>query len=376
MSGTLTNEVDKWAARVVQCTPQRTVLLTGVRMIFSTTEMSNYNRCNRMWILTSFNGQGLSRIVHNVALSTGTLWHQTQASWLLNPDEDPELLCLGHFQIMLEQAKEQYYQRHGMRPNRIEMANIEEAGTMVRAMTKNYRDYYGKPLPDGFRSIMPEQTILVPIPNSSQPCEDCSTSGRVIQTLNGLIPVGPYEPDSIVCPGCNGVGVVTHQLECTFDALLANERDRLYVLERKTYGSRPKLESLMTNFQFIVYEWASATLGLGPVGGLLYDGAWKRAQPPKGRTMDDLFLRLPLERNTHELEEIEQYLAMKSKQMYTTIKTGTPLLDFNRRWDGCYDCSVEDICTAMSKGEDVQYVREHFFTLRERTPAFVSQDQD
>lgn len=337
-------------------------------MIFSTTEMQNYDRCNRMWILTSFNGQGLSRIVNNVALSTGTLWHQTQASWLLNPDEDPELLCLGHFQIMLEQAKEQYYQRHGMRPNRVELINIEEAGQMVRAMTKNYRDYYGKPLPDGFRSIMPEQTILVPIPNSEQECADCQGCGYPIEL--GMI------AEDQNCSYCSGTGIVSHQLECTFDALLANERDRLYVLERKTYGSRPKLESLMTNFQFIVYEWASATLGLGPVGGLLYDGAWKRAQPPKGRTMDDLFLRLPLERNNHELEEIEQYLAMKSKQMYTTIKTGTPLLDFNRRWDGCYDCSVEDICTAMSKGEDVQYVREHFFTLRERTPAFVLQDQD
>lgn len=336
-------------------------------MIFSATEMQSYNRCPRMWNLTSFNGQGLTRVVNNVALSTGTLWHETQASWLLSPQEDPEVLCLGHYSIMLDKAKQAYRDKHGMAPNRVELINIEEAGQMVMAMTKNYRDYYKQPLPDGFRSIMPEQTILVPIPNSTQQCFDC-----LPQYHDYLRGHARWDG----CDQCKG-GLVSHQLECTFDALLANENNRLYVLERKTYGSRPKLESLMTNFQFIVYEWASQTLGLGPVGGLLYDGVWKRATPPKGRTFDDLFLRLPLERNTHELEEIEQYLSMKSKQMYTTIKTGQPSLDFNRMWQGCFDCSVEDICTSMSKGEDTNYVREHFFTLRPRTPAFaLQQDQD
>jgi hypothetical protein len=319
-----------------------------------------------MWALTSFNGKSLTRIVNSVALSTGTLWHQTQAAWLLAPEEDPELLCLGHFKIMMEEAKTAYKARYGMSPMASELSVIEEAGSMVRSMIKNYRDYYGQPLPDGFRTIMPEQTILVPIPNSVQVCVSCGGYGRVpIYSGSTKLNVGGD------CEECSGTGEVSHQLECTFDALLANENDRLYVLERKTYGSRPKLESLMTNFQFIVYEWASATLGLGPVGGLLYDGAWKRAQPPKGRTMDDLFLRLPLERNTHELEEIEQYLTMKSKQMYTTLKTETPLLDFNRMWSGCFDCGCEDLCTAMSKGEDVQYIKDKFFTIRERTPAFV-----
>lgn len=319
--------------------------------------MQNYNRCNRMWNLTSFNGQGLTRIVNSVALNTGTLWHQTQAQWLMEPDRDPVDLCMQHYATMLEHAKDNYKARHGMMPMRAELANIEDAGNMLLAMTKNYRDFYKQPLPDGFRCIMPEQTILVPIPNSQQECLDCYGKYRTTPTNE--------------CSECDGTGYVQHSLECTFDALIANEADRIYVLERKTYGSRPKLESLMTNFQFIVYEWACQQLGLGPVGGLLYDGVWKRAEVPKGRKFEDLFLRLSLERNEHELQEIEQYLAMKSRQMYTTSKTEQPLLNFNRVWQGCYmDCSVEDICTAMSKGEDVEYIKKEMFTLRERTPAF------
>lgn len=339
-------------------------------MIISGTETQNYNRCNRLWALTSFNSQGLTRIVNSVALNTGTLWHQTQAQWLMEPDKDPVDLCMQHYAVMLEQAKDNYRARHGMSPQRSELANIEDAGNMLLAMTKNYRDFYKQPLPDGFRCIMPEQTILVPIPNSDQECIDCDGGG-----IHGYNADGGYEES--VCTSCDGNGYVSHQLECTFDALIANERDRIYVLERKTYGSRPKLESLMSNFQFIVYEWACQQLGLGQVGGLLYDGVWKRAEPPKGRKFEDLFLRLSLERNEHELEEIEQYLAMKSKQMYTTQKTGNPLLDYNRVWQGCYDCGVEDLCSAMSKGEDVDYVRNHFFMLRPRTPAFkLERDTD
>lgn len=332
-------------------------------MIISPTEIGNYNRCNRLWGITSFNQQSLTRITHSTALSLGTLWHQTQAAWLLAPEQDPTILCAHYYQTMRNDAIAAYKQRVGTAPWDSELQPIEDAGNLCIQMVDNYAKYYKTPLPEGFRCIRPEQTILVPIPNSEQECLICN-GGK-----------WDYEKEED-CKECDGNGYVSHQLECTLDGLLANERNRLYILERKTYGARPKEESLHHNFQFLCYQWATTTLGLGTVGGLLYDGAWKRAQPPKGRTFDDLFLRLHLERPIEELLELEKYLALKSKQMYETARLGNPLLDYNRRWEGCYDCGVEDLCTTISRGEDTEYVRNKFFTIRERTPAFRKDEED
>lgn len=331
-------------------------------MIVSTTEIQNYMRCERMWGLTSFNTMSLTRAVHRVALETGTLWHQVMADWLLHPELDPVDIFEARYVESLQSARESYKRRNGMYPMSIEMDPIKDAGAMVKAMVINYRDYYKKPLPDGFRCVSPEQTIVIPIPDAVTRCLKCEGIGLL---------------DSRDCDECGDTGFIEMQLECTLDAMLADERDQLFVLERKTYGSRPKEISLHHNFQFKTYTWATTRLDMGYVAGLLYDGVWKRDQPPRGRTFDDLFLRMPILFSEHELQEIENLLTIKSIEMYQSAHSmDLTMASFNRRWEGCYDCGVEDLCTAISRDEDFDYLRNKHYVIRERTAAFVSEGNE
>jgi len=320
-------------------------------MLISCTESMNFDRCRRMWALTSFNGESLTRVQQSPALALGTLFHKTLADWLEYPDIDPEQLCLVHYAEMYEEARNRYHALHGVMPFDRELASVASVGELCRAMIRNYRDYYKSPLPVGYTCVMPEQTLVLDIPGSQQKCKHCDNMQR---------PIG--------CEQCNGTGVVVHQLECTLDAIVSDARGNIYVLDHKTYGNRPKLNTIEHAYQFRVYCWAATQLLGSGVRGFLYDGAWKREEPPKGRTFDDLFLRIPVTYNQAQQDEIAAHLALKSKQMYMADDA---LLDFNRHWMGCFDCNVEDICTAMSRGEDVSYVKERWYTRRERTTAFA-----
>lgn len=319
-------------------------------MLVSVTEIQNFDRCKRMWALTSFNGQSLTRVQQSPALALGTLFHKTLADWLKSPDLDPVSICEVHYLAMYEEARIRYSAQHGFDPFDRELGSVAEVGELCKAMITNYRDYYKQPLPKGYTCVMPEQTLVLDIPSSEQRCKHC------------------YLAAPGACSFCSGTGIVTHQLEGTLDAIIADPKGNIYVLDHKTYGARPKLNTIEHSFQFRAYVWAATQLLGAGVRGFLYDGAWKRAQPSRGKSMDDLFLRMPVTYNDAQHTEIEAYLAMKAKQMY---QCDDAMLDFNRQWMGCFDCGVEDICIAMSRGEDVEYVKQQWFTHRERTTAFA-----
>lgn len=324
-------------------------------MLVSVTELQSYERCARMWALTSFNGQALTRVQQSPALALGTLFHKTLADWLNEPNLDPAIICDAHFLTMYEEARTRYTAIHGFNPFDRELGSVAEVGALCKAMITNYRDYYKTPLPVGYTCVMPEQTLVLDIPNSKQRCKYCG-------------PIG-----GVPCEHCDGVSWVTHQLEGTLDAIIADPKGNIYVLDHKTYGNRPKLNTIEHAFQFRAYVWAATNLLGNGVRGFLYDGAWKRAQPSRGKTMDDLFLRFPVTYNQAQHDEIGAFLAMKVKQMYLADDA---MLDFNRHWMGCFDCGVEDICTAISRGEDVEHVKQQWFTHRERTTAYATPDDE
>lgn len=348
-------------------------------MIVSVTEMMNYNRCKRMWSFVSFNTRSLTRIVHSIPLETGTLWHKVQADWVMHPEIDPLVFHNVRANEMIESAKASYREVVGVDPFERELEKLYEASMMVRSMVTNYRDYYGKPLPDGYRIIQPEQALVVPIPHTEHKCSKCDGAGVYITAMVRASDTVTYEEK---CAECEGSGHVNHYLEGTFDGIVADDNDQLFVLERKTYGARPKLETLNSQFQFLAYIWLLHELRnqmvdhTYKIGGVLYDGAWKREKPPRGSVMSDLFLRTTLIRPMDELEEFSQYLPMKVGQMYASLHDPLTPLDYNRVWQGCFDCNVQDLCTSMSRGEDVDYIINRSFKIRERTSAFVEATDD
>lgn len=317
-------------------------------MIISVTERGQFRRCKRQWDYASFNRQGLTPIIPPTALSFGTLIHKCHEQWLLNPDEDVQKIVLRVGAEGLKALKERYKNIVGVEPEERELQNYFEQLELALEMMINYQKKWGSALPEGFELLQPEQTILMPIPHSEDICPTCS----------GL---SAQEGANRDCPECEGKGFIRHYLEGTLDGLLRDANGYLWVLEHKTYGNRPKIPVLQKNDQFLAYIWLLHQLDMGPVGGLLYDGMWKRRWE-KDRTLDDLFMREPIIRTPEEIANFSTYVRDEAMDMAQLDLRIYP----NRSWQGCWDCSFEELCSATDRGEDVDWIRARKYTLRER----------
>ena len=300
-------------------------------MIFGVTERGTYKRCRRQWYLTSLNHRSLTPIIPRQALQIGTVYHQAQADWITDPSTP---LCehfIKHANNEIERIKQNYLTNVGAPPSDEELEDSFSAMRMGHEMCINYEKHWKTPLPPDFTLVAPEQVIITPIPHSQH---------SLVQ----------HEHDCIPCKtrhACDG----QNYLEGTLDSLIRDDKGYLYILERKTYENRPKLQDLQHNDQFLAYMWITQQLRVGEVAGIAYDGAWKRETPPRGKTLPDLFFREILRRPQVEVYEFERNLIRETNEMSTL-----PPEFINRRWEGCWDCSVEPLCTAISRDEDTDFV--------------------
>lgn len=324
-------------------------------MIITVTERGSYKRCQRMWSLASKNGEHLTPIVVSPALNIGTLVHNAGEKWILDPSKNFTYFVVEAATEMEQSVRERYKKQVGAEISDAEMAPFNESVELARAMAENYQVRWGTPIPEGFKCVQPEQKIQIPIPGAVDKCATCDGPGDVYSEV-----FGDANPD--ICPECRGAGEVQHFLEMRLDGLLQASDGSIWVLERKTYGQRPKLESLQYNDQFLAYMWGLTQLGVAGVGGIAYDGLWKRASAPRGRTFEDLFLRHMLTRSQAELDEFGELLVLEAKEMYATLNRGK--FTINRQWMGCWDCNMQKLCVAMSRGESTDAIRRMHYTER------------
>lgn len=287
-------------------------------MIVTATEREQYKRCRRRWDYGSLSRQGLTKIVGPAAFSLGTLVHSSLEGWLQDPKASVLDFFLDASVRMIEDAKKKYSEKMGMPISDEELQPIYESIELGRHMVVNYQAYWKTPLKERFHLVSTEQKVTVPI-------------------------------------------VGEHQLECKFDGIIEDDKGRLYILEHKTYDKRPHESALRGNAQFLTYIWALKQMYGNSVAGLAYDGIWKRPAPPKGKTLDDMFMRHLLIRPPEELDEFTQMIVWEVEDM-----ANNPQLYINRRWEGCYDCLFDALCTAQSRGEDYEYVKRTMYTLRDR----------
>lgn len=323
-------------------------------MIVTVTERATFMRCRQQWAWASFNGAGYQPIVSKPALAIGRLWHAVQAEWSLHPEQDPNQIVLTLSNDEIERISAAYLVRIGAPISELELEPVYTQIKMVVAMVHNYYKRWGTPLPNGFTMVAPEQTCVVPIPGTEHVCEECV--GRC------WVPANDGYENEITCPTCQGQGSTYHFLEGTLDGLIRDDFGRVYVLERKTYGQRPKMEVLNMQDQFLAYLWILRTLNIGDVGGLAYDGAWKRESPTGKNTLEDLFLRVRLSRSKSELDRFPLHLAAQANDM-----ANNPAIYINRRWDGCWDCDFVEPCIAQERGESHTYLLDVKFQHRPRT---------
>lgn len=286
------------------------------------TEIGEFLRCRRRWDYGSSNRQNLELLKPgSLALPLGTVIHAALGSWLQHPELSLSDFFDGHANVYITDLKRKYNERVGTNAAPLELEGLINEFAMGRAMMANYQEKYVVPLPEGFELVTPEQECNVPIPGTE------------------------------------------HFLRGRLDAIIRNIRSgKFFVLEHKTYGNRPRDLTLRMTHQFIAYSWMLRQLNIGPVGGVAYDGMWKRAAPPKNRVFDDLFLRMPIEHTPHELAEFESML-----RGIVTDMANDPTLYFNRTWDGSCDwgCQFSEACLAQSRGDDVAYILSHNYTQRE-----------
>lgn len=357
-------------------------------------------RCRRKWVYSSFNRDSLTpSTVTSGALDLGTLIHKSLADWIVArkytqdevdrlrdnkvegdytegmPMSLPEIFNF-HSAKRLEEIEANYIKiTGGARPGIGENAILLDAIELGLAMMKNYIQHHGTAVPKHMTWVSPEQKVRIPIPGTT--CEVCKgdltyRGHRKHIRADGSECLDGCDDEEYLtfCPGCDGTG--HHILEGTLDGLIQDKHGRLFILEHKTYARNPKHETLDTSDQFLAYLWCLCRLNIGPVGGLAYDGMWKRAVPPRGKTLSDLFIRKVLTRTNEEMEEFGEQLAD-----LVTDMAEQPKIYMNRRWEGCTDCGYERLCIAQSRGEDIEYVRKTYYTERLREdPIGVSAEPD
>jgi hypothetical protein len=345
-------------------------------MIFSVVERATFKRCERRWGLSSENMGNLEPARGAVALTLGSATHETLAAWTeyhhptgdpsVQASNDPGQFFLGRAVVYTEDTKQSYRQRIGAAISEDELAPLYDAFDLGKQMIDNYVDYYKKPLPDGFRSIRTEQRTLVSIPGTEH--YGCPTG-------HFDLPPGKDADWQASCTLCGmGITWVNHFLRGTIDNLLEDQRGKLWGLERKTYAIRPTAEKLQHDDQMLAYDWILRQLfGWDRVGGIVYDGLWKRPLSKRHPDLAELFFRATIIRPPDEVEEFGRLLVIEALQMAAAYARGLAQLTINRRWEGCYDCGMAQLCSAMSRGEDVDYVRSTFYRSR---PTYIGGDDD
>lgn len=317
-------------------------------MIVSVTEAETYRRCRRKWQLESSNRQALMPMVPATALSLGTFLHSALAAWLVDESKHPATSFMEAARDERTRIVDTFREQNGYSLDDGKLANIDDAITLGFSMMKNYVERWGSPLPEGFTLVAQEQRVMMPIPGTMHTEEwlwDSDASEARLQKYADPRP---------------------HYLQGRLDGIIKDTRNKLYVLEHKSYGNRPQERVLRTTDQFVAYHWLLNQLALGPVNGVAYDGMWKRASPPgkvdnRPGTLPDLFSRVRIEHAPEAVQEFENFLALEVNEM-----ANNPAIYTNRTWDGsCFwSCGMEELCASMTRGEDTSFVLRTAYTRK------------
>jgi hypothetical protein len=296
---------------------------------YSVTEIMNWLRCRQMHQFSSFNTMSLTPIIGKPHFALGTAVHISLATWIEQPEADLNDIYAHVASDAMQQTVAAYERLVGAKPSAAELVPTFEELKLGAAMMKNYQDYYHVPITG--KLIAVEQTNTVPIPGTD------------------------------------------HNLEFTLDGLITDPvTENMLILEHKTYNSRPQTNkstgktTMHRGFQYIAYMWAVLQLNLGrPLGGVAYDGLWKRAVPPRGSTLPDLFHREIITRTPRELEAFEQQLVQIVNEM-----ASDPPVYRTVPWNDCWDCSFVRLCDAKYDGLNYDLILSKNYTKRERTAAY------
>jgi PD-(D/E)XK nuclease superfamily len=302
-------------------------------MIFSISEITTYMRCRRAWNYSSTNRMRLSKLIPGVALNLGTAVHAALDEWTFDPRVNPVEAYLRKLAYMLDEAVVLYAKNTGGgKPSDEELSPYYDAIKLGSAMMNNYVLFWKQPLPPGFSVIDPEQEVIVDVPGTP------------------------------------------HKIKAKLDELIVDMHNQVFILERKTYAIRPLKGIIEYRPQFKCYMWAARKV-IGPqVVGMAYDGLWKRDHVPKGKKLEDLFTRMLIRYNNHEIAEFEAFLTYITTEMASDPMIYPHWIEDSTSFLGCARCGFKTPCIAESRGEDTQYFERTQYYIRPEREAEDSEE--
>lgn len=343
---------------------------TATDLYFSATELQDLMRCRRQWKYVSPTMLSLTRRgAPRIELWTGTAVHEALAAQAVGLDPRSELdkWCEDEE----KRIAQDYLGMVGAPMSPVELQQLRDTGTFAKQLTKNYFDRYGWDNPiKPYEYIAPEISFRVPLPT---PPEWKGPRLWLIGTFDGL----------------------------ALDTLSLEEC--IWLVEHKTYSMKPSLDTLQTDHQLRTYAWAAQVLFGKPIVGALYDGINKKLpkvprvlQNGKGvsRALSEFdtnvatYTEAIIANGFDPADYADTLQAIYAKEtadqspFHTRWKVyfsqddlarwgddltlmamdaaecgmGTGRIYPHFSWQGCWDCSVGDLCKAEQFNEDLDFV--------------------
>lgn len=343
----------------------------------SFSDIDAFLRCRQMWDFKSANRQSIRhKTTPKLYLTLGTAVHKALEGQY--EGKDPLVVVDEYMAAEKEALRQQYAEIFGFQAWENEFRDFNETAELARGLVAQYFDHYGTDNPLSDQGL----TYLgIEIPFKID-----------ITEMIGWNFSNPSDPRRIYFVG-------------TIDAIAANEHDDIFIVENKTYSSKPNSELIQWHFQSQGYAAALEWLTGLEVGGGVYNGiAKKLIQEPKvlksgllstdkrqsttlaryldaisanGESADDPRFHDILSHLRGIDEQGDTRFFYREQFFYTEEQLNSwrtdflhivvEMLDHPRifrtiPFKGCDDCWFSDLCHTKHSGGDLDYLMEKRYT--------------
>lgn len=209
---------------------------------FSVSDVMTFLSCRKKWDLSSPNRQSLRhKATPRMYLTQGTALHNAIEAQEKGSHESPAEAAREYLAAEREARVEAYRAENGFNPWPAEMLTWDEKAEFTQQLVDQYFEHYG----------------------AENPLADIG--------LTYIATEIPFKIDISEWVGLDDAWFVG-----TFDGIAADSRGRLYLIENKSYSSKPDLQDLQVHFQTTGYAVAWNMLTGQALSGAVYNGIAKK----------------------------------------------------------------------------------------------------
>jgi len=304
--------------------------------IIRATEFGQYINCPRNWMFGTHNGLSLEPVKKSPKLRFGTIWHEAmEAIYDPHTSKDPFTAIDDAFseerQIFEDTLGVEAYD-----PGLVEQLNQEE--TLARQLLTAYEEWrttVAAP-PDGwFDFLGAEKRYVVPLKGTKA------------------------------------------YVAVKVDVEALDKNGGFWIIEHKTRGKNSDVTNppeLELDFQMGIQLLVASYVRQESIRGVVYNLA--RKQGPSSRVKKDIFGRHKVQRTDNMLKHLETYVLSIYREMRRASaiveanwKYAARILRYNPQPIGfcAWGCGVKNICEAVNRGEDIEYLVNETLAPRERS---------